>query len=209
MNKEAFLQELTKRLYGLSENDLNERLAYYGEVLDAKVENGMTEEEAVASIGSVDTVVNRIMSEIPLTKLVREKVETEKKGNAWKIVLLILLFPIWFPLLVALFAVFFSLLVAIWAIILAFYIVDLALMISAVVLIPGSVVLFFVGGPGATVLGIGAAFVCAGLSVLLFLFCGLLVKGTVKLMKLMLLGIKSVFVGKEKKTVTVEGRWSD
>ena len=73
MNKQAFLEELTRRLSGLSQSDLEERLAFYGEMIDDKVEDGLSEEEAVAGIGSVDDVVSQIMSEIPLSRLVKEK----------------------------------------------------------------------------------------------------------------------------------------
>ena len=208
MNKEAFLAELAKRLYGLSQSDLEERLAYFSEVIDEKVANGMTEETAVASIGSVDDVASRIMSEIPLSKLVKDRVQTEKRWTAGKIVLLLLLFPIWFPLAVTLFAVLFAFITVIWAVILALYAADLVLLLTAVVLIPGSVVLLFMAGPGGILTGIGTALILAALSILLFLFCSLLVRGTVKLMQLILTGIKFIFVGKKKDPVTVEGRWS-
>ena len=53
MNKETFLSELKKGLSGLPADDVNERLAFYGEMIDDRVEESMSEEEAVAGIGTV------------------------------------------------------------------------------------------------------------------------------------------------------------
>ena len=70
MNKDQFLEELRKKLSGLPQEDIDERVAFYSEMIDDRMEEDITEEEAVASLGTVDSVVEQIMSEIPLTKLV-------------------------------------------------------------------------------------------------------------------------------------------
>ena len=67
MNKIDFLNELENRLSGLPADEVGERLSFYGEMIDDRIEEGMTEEEAVASIGDVETVVNGIVSDIPLS----------------------------------------------------------------------------------------------------------------------------------------------
>ena len=68
------METLRKRLAGLPQAEIEERLAFYNEMIDDRIEDGLTEEEAVAEVGPVEDVVNQIMSEIPLTALVREKV---------------------------------------------------------------------------------------------------------------------------------------
>ena len=50
MNKTEFLNELKDGLSGLPREDVEERLSFYGEMIDDRVEEGMTEEEAVAGI---------------------------------------------------------------------------------------------------------------------------------------------------------------
>ena len=67
MDKALFLDELRRRLSGLPQSDLDERLLFYSEMIDDRMEDGLTEEEAVAGIGSVDEIVEQIMAEIPLS----------------------------------------------------------------------------------------------------------------------------------------------
>ena len=105
MDKAQFLEELRGRLAGLPRSDLDERLQFYGEMIDDRMEDGLSETEAVAGIGSVDEVVAQIMEEIPLSKLVREKVKRSRGLKAWEIVLLVLGSPVWLPLGIAAFAV--------------------------------------------------------------------------------------------------------
>ena len=62
MDKAQFLEELKRRLSGLPQSELEERLLFYSEMIDDRVEDGLTEEEAVAGIGSVDALVEQIMA---------------------------------------------------------------------------------------------------------------------------------------------------
>ena len=48
MNKDLFMNELMARLSGLPQADIEERLAFYSEMIDDRIEDGMTEEEAAA-----------------------------------------------------------------------------------------------------------------------------------------------------------------
>ena len=58
MSKQEFLALLREGLSGLPREDAEERLAFYGEMIDDLMEDGMTEEDAVARIGPVDSVVS-------------------------------------------------------------------------------------------------------------------------------------------------------
>ena len=51
MNKQQFLDALKKELCGLSQDDIQESLDFYSEMIDDHIEEGLSEEEAVASIG--------------------------------------------------------------------------------------------------------------------------------------------------------------
>ena len=90
MSKAEFLEVLRKRLSGLPREEVEERLAFYNEMIDDRIEDGLTEAEAVAGIGSVDDVARQIMAEIPLTTLVREKVRPKRILRVWEIILLVL-----------------------------------------------------------------------------------------------------------------------
>ena len=114
MSKQEFLAQLEKGLYGLPQADIDERLGFYSEMIDDRMEEGLSEEEAVAGIGSVDEVIAEIVAEIPLSKLVKERIP--KQIDAGLIVLLVLGFPVWLPLLIAGVAVVFSLYGSLWAV---------------------------------------------------------------------------------------------
>ena len=53
MNKQEFLSGLRKGLCGLPQDDIEERLSFYGEMIDGRIEEGLSEEEAVSEIGAL------------------------------------------------------------------------------------------------------------------------------------------------------------
>lgn len=197
MLKQAFLNELREGLSGLPQEDVEERLTFYGEMIDDRMEEGLSEEEAVAQIGTVDEIVAQTVADIPLTKLVKEKIRPNRNLRAWEIVLLILGFPLWFPLLIAAAAIVFSLYVVLWSLLIALWAIEIALIASAIAGIAGAVV-YFIGGHAATGLAaLGAALLLGGISIFLFYGCIAASKGIVKLTKKIAFGIKSLFIRKE------------
>ena len=56
MTKEAFLNGLKKGLKGLPNNDIEEHIAFYDEMIEDKKEDGISEEEAILQIGSINDV---------------------------------------------------------------------------------------------------------------------------------------------------------
>jgi len=63
MTREQFLNNLYHRLGGLTQEQAEQHLTYYAEMLADRMEEGMTEEEAVASMEDVDTIARRILEE--------------------------------------------------------------------------------------------------------------------------------------------------
>lgn len=198
MYKQEFLSALKEKLSGLPQADIEERLTFYGEMIDDRMEEGLSEEEAVNAIGPVDEVVSQIVAETPLTKIVKEKIKPKRKMRAWEIVLLILGFPLWFPLLVAAAAVLFSLYVVLWSLLISLWAVELALWASALACAVGSIGLFITKQPIPAFGALGAALILASLSIFLFFGCKTASKGIVKLTKKIAVGIKSLFIGKER-----------
>ena len=74
MTKQMFLASLREGLQGLPPADVEERIAFYDEMIDDRMEEGLTEEEALAEIGTVESVIAQIAEETPLAKLVKELV---------------------------------------------------------------------------------------------------------------------------------------
>ena len=198
MLKQEFLNALREGLKGLPEKDIEERITFYGEMIDDRIEEGRTEEEAVKEIGPVDEVVQQIVAETPLTKIVKEKIKPKRRMRAWEIVLLILGFPLWFPLLVATGAVVLALYVTLWSLVIALWAVEVSFIVAAVALFVGAIVLFISGHGLAGLFVLGASLILAALAIFLFFGCVGASKGAVLLAKKIVIGIKNLFVGKER-----------
>ena len=108
MNKEDFLRELRTALQGLPQEEIEARVSFYSEMIDDRIEEGLSEDEAVAQIGAVENIRAQIIAETPLGKLVREKVRPNRQLRIWEIVLLVLGAPVWIPLLISVAAILFS-----------------------------------------------------------------------------------------------------
>ena len=198
MNKQEFLSQLRSGLSGLPQTDIEGHIGFYGEMIDDRIEEGVPEEEAVRQIGTVEEVIEEIIAETPLTKLVKEKVKPKRALKAWEIVLIILGSPVWLPLLIAAAAVILSLYIVLWALIVSLWAVEIALIASVFVSLTAAVMLA-VTGEGLTALALlGAGCFCTGLAIFLFFGCRAATRGVVLLAKKIALGVKSLFVGKEK-----------
>lgn len=197
MNRETFLAELRQRLSGLPREELEERLAFYGEMLDDRLEDGLTEEEAAESLGTPEEVAAQVLAEIPMAMILREKVRPKRRMKAWEIVLLVLGSPIWFSLLVAGLAVGFSLYVVLWVIVFSLWVVALALGASALGCLFGAGFYLFRGRPGEAGFFFGACLVCAGLAILWALACVGITRGAARLTKKIWLSLKTRLTRKE------------
>ena len=60
MSKYEFLAEVQKRLSGMDRDDIKRSLDFYSEMIDDRVEEGLTEEEAVKALGPIDDIVAAI-----------------------------------------------------------------------------------------------------------------------------------------------------
>ena len=65
MKKDAFLDLLRRGLDGLPQEELAERLSFYREMIEDRMEEGLSEEAAVAEIGPADQLVAQIRAEYP------------------------------------------------------------------------------------------------------------------------------------------------
>ena len=182
MRKQDFLNQIATSLSSLPKDEVSDRLSFYAEMIDDRIEEGLSEEEAIRAVGSSDEVIAQILADIPLVKIAREKIKRRKRLKVWKTVLLWLGSPIWLSLLVAAFAVAISLYASLWAVVISLYATAFALGVSALGCILGS--FFMVGGFAEVIVAWGAALVCAGLAILLVMLSNLAGKGMVKLTKL-------------------------
>ena len=176
MTKSEFLSVFKKKLSALPRKEREERLRFYIEMIDDRIEEGLPEAEAVAAMGDPGKLADHILAEyFPDSKPPRSP------GKGLQILLLILGFPLWFPLLIAVFAVALSLYVTVWAILITFWAVFVSLLASGAALALAAVVLLILGKalPGIAVLGAGL--ICIGLSIPAFMGCKAATNGTLLL----------------------------
>ncbi len=197
MNKQEFIANLQAKLSGLPKQDVEDRLSFYSEMIDDRIEEGLSEKEAILEIGSVDEIASQIVADIPLTKIVREKIKTKRQLKAWEIVLLVLGSPIWLSLLISAFAVVLSLYVTLWSLIASIWAVFASLIACGLSGVVAGFGYAIFGNSLSGIAIIGAGLTSAGLAILLFFGCIASTKGTILLTKKIVLGIKKCFIKKE------------
>ena len=199
MNKQEFLAQLRKGLTGLPKDDIEERLTFYSEMIEDRIEEGLSEEEAISEIGSVGEIAAQTIADTPLAKIAKERIKPKRSLRAWEIVLLALGSPIWLALGLAAAAVVFALYLALWAVVAALWAVWGAIAVCAVGSVPVCVVLAARGGIAGGLAILAAGFVCAGLSIFLFYGCREATRGILALTKKITIGIKNSLIRKEER----------
>lgn len=173
MTKREFLDELAAKLKHLPEEEREARVAFCGEMIDDRMEEGLSEAEAVEVI----------CRDEGLAAPEDEAMPSPKKTKAWEKVLIIGGFPLWLSLLLAAVSVVLSLYVVLWAVVVSLWAAFGALVGCAFGGIAGGVG-FAIGGFGtAGLAAVGAGLVLAGLSILLFYGCRAVTRGAVWITK--------------------------
>lgn len=194
MSKQEFITQLRKGLSGLPKEDIEEHLNFYSEMIDDRIEEGLTEEEAVSQSGTVNEIISDILNETSIIKLVKEKVTPKRTLQTWEIVLLVLGSPIWFSLLIAVVSVIFSGYIVIWSMIVSLFAVLVSLGVCSIMGVIELVVFIAKGNVSTGFAMLGVGLFCAGLTILMYFVIGKAVKCVINLTKKMTLGIKSLFI---------------
>ena len=196
MNKIEFTFELSKQLLGLPEDDIKEKVMFYVEMIDDRIDEGMSEADAVADVGSPDKIAEEIISEFPLKKFVKEKIRPKRRLKGWEIALIAVGSPIWISigavalsLVITPYAVLWSLVATAWAVFATFA-------GAAVGGVVAGVIFMATGNPIPGIVLLGAALVLAGLAIFTFFGCIAATKGGAELTKRIAIGIKRMFIKK-------------
>lgn len=198
MTKREFIDELRKKLSGLPAADVEERLSFYGEMIDDKIEDGCTEDEAVLSIGSIDEISEQIIADIPFSKIASERIKIKKRLGAWEIILLVLGAPIWLALVISAFSVVLSLYASVWSVIVSLWAVFVSFVACAASGVLGGISLLFTEKAVVGIVLIGLGFVLSGISILFYYGCKIATRGIILLTKKLALSVKKCFVRKDK-----------
>lgn len=200
MNKQEFLARLGRSLSGLPQADIDDRLNFYSEMIDDRMEEGLGEEEAVAAAGSVDEIAAQTVADTPLVKLAKERIKPKRRLRAWEIVLLALGSPVWLSLLIAALAVLFSVYVVLWSLLIALWAVFGSFVCGALGGAAAGIILAFQGKALTGLAMIGAGCVCAGLAVFAFFGCRAATKGVLMLTRRIAVRTKQCFISGEEES---------
>ncbi len=194
MNKIEFLNQLRERLQGLPQEEANDRVVFYREIIDEMIADGKTEDEALAELGGVDKVVEDITSETSLTKLVVEKFRPRRELRIFEIVLLVLGFPLWFPLLILAGILALISYLLIWMLVIICYVIEFSLVVASFGGLIGFFAYLFDGTANWIVLG--EAILAAGIAIFFFFACKAATTMTLRLSKTILIKIKTAIMRK-------------
>ena len=186
MTKLDFILALNERLAGLPREEVRERISFYAEMIEDRMEEGLSEEEAVAAVGSVEEIARQIASEIAPAP---PQAKPDRRMKTWEIILLAVGAPIWLSLLIAAFAVVFSLYVTLWAVPVSLAACGLAGVIFGIG--------FALTGKGAAAMAmLGAGLLCGGLAVFGFWGCAAAAKGAALLTRSAARWVKNRFAAR-------------
>lgn len=193
MEKKQFLKELERRLSVLPDEEVEGYKSFYSEAIDDRVEDGKSEAEAIDDLGGIDEVINQILSEKSITSLVKQKYKPRRRVRPIEIILLILGFPVWFPLMVTFLALLFVAYLLVWVFVIVTYSIEISL---GAVGIAGVVVFFGAWQDGILNYGyLGYGLLGLGGTILFFFVCKFATKVTIKLAKKIALGVKRMLIG--------------
>lgn len=199
MNKREFFDSLKTRLSDLPENEINERINFYGEMIDDRIEEGYSEEEAVLAVGSADDVALQIRSDISSSRVENEKMKKEgkKELRVWQIVLLIIGAPLWIPLVIAAVAVILALYAVLWSLIVSAWAVFGTFAGCLLGGVGSGIILMCTNNLPIGLAMMSAGFVCGGLAIFAFFGCLAATKGSTRISKKFVIGIVNIFRKKE------------
>lgn len=170
MTKAEFMNELENRLMRLPEGERGKSLSFYAESIDDRIEDGMSEEEAVASLGSLEDIAGEILIDTPLTTLITTRIQESRKKSGNKglwMALAICGSPLWVPLAIAFAAVIFAVYICVWAVVISLAALAFSLGTVGCVATLGGIFSFFFRGPVVGLAMLGGGLACGGL----FLVC--------------------------------------
>lgn len=124
MTRDEFLGRLGELLACLPADQVEETKAFYAETIADRMEDGMSEEEAVAAMGAPGEVAEATLDDPPAVP--RAIARTRRRSTALLWVLTIVGSPVWVPLLLAFAAVAVTIYICIWVLAFCVWIVAAA-----------------------------------------------------------------------------------
>lgn len=195
MNKQEFLERLRIGLADLPQEEIEAQIDFYTEIIDDRMEDGVSEGTAIAELGDVDEIISLIITNNSGKE--EKKAKSKRRLKAWEIILLAVGSPLWISLGISAVAVIFSVYFSLWSIVVSMW----AIFVSLIGCSLGGVAygvfgIFYSGNTLAGIAILAAGLVCAGLSILLFFVCKWATKGMVLTAQKTVVGIKNALTKK-------------
>ncbi len=165
MNKQEYLAQLRAALACLPEGEIEESVAFYTEMIDDRVADGLTEEEATAQLDDPKAAARAIIADLPVVP--RTVVRTKQRNRVLYWTLVILGSPLWLTLLLAAGMLVLAGLLTIWCLILGLWLLAAGLLAGGPLGIGVCLWALAVGQPAYGVFELGSGLLCFGLG----LFC--------------------------------------
>lgn len=172
MTKYEFLAALEQRLSALPREDRKRSLDFYAEMIDDRVDEGMTEEAAVESLGSLDDIVSEITGgNESSADAPKEEPKEKKKLSPWIWAVILVGSPLWLSLLIGGIGLLVGLVAGILGGVVGIVASGFGLLVGALALLVGGIVACVVLSGNVGLLLFGAAFICGGLGLAWTVFC--------------------------------------
>ncbi|MBQ3640210.1 MAG: DUF1700 domain-containing protein [Clostridia bacterium] len=189
MNKEQFIRAFRKRLKGMPREEIEKTISYYEEMIADKIEGGMSEREAVASLGDIDELAcsaRGAASDAPAAK------PSRTRPAPWVIVLLVLGSPLWIGLAVGAFGILIGFMATAFALFVSFVATMAGFLVGGVAEVAKAVFLIGTGG-WQILISLGAGIMLVGIGILMILAVKSVERGLWKVVMLPFVGLKRMF----------------
>lgn len=187
MTKKEFLEKLEDAIKELPRAEIEEHLIFYREMIDDRIEEGVSEEDAVAKLGNIKDIASQILGDLEKRKSEKEAVKKadekdenddsasseppktkKRKLKVWEIVLIILAAPAALSILFSAVSVVISIYTALWSVAISFWASFGALCALAPTGIVLAVASFIEAKAVSGIAYIGGALFCVGLAILMY-----------------------------------------
>ena len=179
LTKEKFILKLSLRLKDLDTSDIEKACEFYSKMIDDRVDDGMSKEEAIEALGPMDyieaSIRDNIRNNASFTHICNNDtlddilpIKEKRELNGSVLILLILSFPIWFSLIVLALALALAIFIGIWAVVCSSYIANAALGVGGLATLLSGFGFLFTGNFSPAVLAISEALLLIGAGLVLF-----------------------------------------
>ena len=169
MTKNEFLSALERQLASLPESDRKRSILYFDEIIADRMEEGLSEEEVLAEMESVEEIAKGILSDAAEEPAAPQNVPRKVGGcPLWLAILLaVLASPIWLPIAFSVAATLVTIYMVPWILILTLFCVAIAFILGGLAGIVLALICSPVNGAYITMLAVGICIFLTGFGILL------------------------------------------